>query len=908
MSSKIISVKIHKPSISLLSSNRIIKNEKIVHNYLIKKYSKFEYSYSLVCITNLIFNEQCRIVARFKDFLILDDMTEFHRRFYTKKELKRRLNKIFNFYEGYSKIFPNYIILPENKYLYRNIRKKQKMIDAFNQIKKEEEENRNSLKKEEKGEMVIFNKSIQESINRYHPSGTSFLFNSIISGFKKKNNDTDNDSNWNSLISISINKINDKLFNTNNNSFEYENDEAVLTSEKSLVNIVQLLNNKYDNIFNGNANHNQNDHLDNNNKNNENGKSNKIIKTNFEKIKQEKNKINKDTNISNQNKAKNNNKKNEKIIKENTNNNIILNITTPPKTSSPGQNKLVKKHNHQKSALNNNKKFISHKQAVSVSNNNGNNTIKIINNINNIIINDPNINKEMVININTNYFELNNTNLNTFNRINNNNNRNMNNKNVLIKKLIMGKSKNKEKSIKTGKEVVITKKLNHEQKNAINNTLEEKRMHTYSNQILNFENHHYNSNSNNIENSNIINNNFITIHNNTISHINTVKNNKTILRKNKNENRIVKGITEYRSIKINNIRNNGSIAKKKEKYNYLKNEISKKAYTINVENRKSQNKQLKKFEILIGTDSKNNIQNKKTLDILKTDGSLNYNFNSNYIKSNYNVNDLNNNSYSININDKNDYNGIKSSQIRSKLNKKILPRKQKTNSLHINKKNKNNFFSSLNNNYRVSKDLNSMKMNNQGNNNFVKDHIKSVTQVNLEAEAQKNSKILSYKGSKEVSKNKPKKVSAKEMQAKYHKFMLGNKIIHGSYDTSNRFHLFKKFHYLYNNNNANNNSINNTINISHKKILDKKSPFKFNNIFNTPANMLMNKNASNINSFNTIDHSYNNYEKIYKGKIQLHKKEPINDKKRNLFYRINGLKNKIFISDTNNRKMKYVKK
>ena len=902
-----ISVKIHKPSISFLSSNKIIKNEKTVHYYLITKYSKFEYSYSLVCITNLIFNEQCRIVARFKDFLILDDMTEFLRRFYTKKELKKRLNKIFNFYEGYSKIFPNYMILPENKYLYRNIRKKQKMIDAFNQIKKEEEDNRKSLKKEEKGEMVIFNKSIQESINRYHPSGTSFLFNSILSGFKKKNNGTDNDSNWNSLISISVNKINDKIFNTNNNSFEFENEEDTLNSENSLVNIVQLLNQKYDNIIDVKLNHNQNGQLD-NNKNNDNGKSNnnRIIKKNYEKVKQDKNLNNKDTNSSNQNKTKINNQKSDKICKENTNNNIIFNITTPPKASSPGQNKLIKKHNHQKSALNNNKKFISHKQAVSVSNNNANNTIKIINNINNIIINDPNINKEMIININTNYFELNNTNLNTFNRINNNNNRTMNNKNILIKKLKSSKSKNKEKSIKTGKEVVITKKINHEQKNLINNTLEEKRMHTYTNQILNFENHHYNSNSNNIENNKIINNNFITIHNNTISHINTAKNNKAILRKHKNENRIVKGITEYRSININNIRNNGSINKNRDKYNYLKNEINKKAYTINAENRRFQNKQIKKLEILIGADSKNNIKNKKTLDTLKIDGNINNNFNSNYIKK-Y-TNDLNNNSYNININDKNDNIGIKSTQIRSKLNKKILPRKQKTNSLLINKKNKNNFFSSLNNNYRISKDLNSMKMSNQGNNNLVKDHIKCVTQVNLDSETQKNQKMLSYKGSKEVSKNKPKKISAKEMQKKYHKFMLGNKIIHGSYDTSNRLHLFKKFHYLYNNNNPNNNTINNTTNISHKKILDKKSPFKFNNIINTPANMLMDKNTSNINSFNTIGHSSNNYEKIYKGKIQLHKKDPINDKKRNLFYRINGLKNKIFISDTNNTKMKYLKK
>ena len=209
MSSRMISVKIHKPSISFFKSNKIYAKEKTVHNYLLSKYSRFEYSYALVCINNLIFNEQCRIVARFKDYLILDDMTEFLRRFYTKKELNRRLIKIFNFYESYSKIFPNYMILAENKYLYKNIRKKQKMIDAFNQIKKEEEENRKSLKKGDKGEVVIFNESIQESINRYRPSGASFLFSSIISGFMKNNTSTNNDSNWNSLISISVNKIND---------------------------------------------------------------------------------------------------------------------------------------------------------------------------------------------------------------------------------------------------------------------------------------------------------------------------------------------------------------------------------------------------------------------------------------------------------------------------------------------------------------------------------------------------------------------------------------------------------------------------------------------------------------------------------------------------------------------------
>ena len=36
---------------------------------------------------------------------------------------------MFEFYEKYSKVFPNYVILPENKYLFKNIEKKQRIID-----------------------------------------------------------------------------------------------------------------------------------------------------------------------------------------------------------------------------------------------------------------------------------------------------------------------------------------------------------------------------------------------------------------------------------------------------------------------------------------------------------------------------------------------------------------------------------------------------------------------------------------------------------------------------------------------------------------------------------------------------------------------------------------------------------
>lgn len=41
---------------------------------------------------------------------------------------------MYEFYEKFSKVFPNYVTLPENKYLFKNIEKKQRIIDEKNRI------------------------------------------------------------------------------------------------------------------------------------------------------------------------------------------------------------------------------------------------------------------------------------------------------------------------------------------------------------------------------------------------------------------------------------------------------------------------------------------------------------------------------------------------------------------------------------------------------------------------------------------------------------------------------------------------------------------------------------------------------------------------------------------------------
>ena len=85
--------------------------------------------YNVKIINDIIYNESTHIVSIFKDYLIYDDVSEFLKRPYTAIEAKQRLPKIFEFYDKYSRVFPNYVILPESKYMFKNIERKQRVID-----------------------------------------------------------------------------------------------------------------------------------------------------------------------------------------------------------------------------------------------------------------------------------------------------------------------------------------------------------------------------------------------------------------------------------------------------------------------------------------------------------------------------------------------------------------------------------------------------------------------------------------------------------------------------------------------------------------------------------------------------------------------------------------------------------
>lgn len=118
-------------SITKQALKPIAKPQDLIMNNLGKKYGDCHVEFeNLKVINDLIYNEQTHVVSIFKDYLILDDINEFLKRFYNgETESQVRLPKLCEFYSKYSQVFPNFVALPESKYMFRNIQRKQRLID-----------------------------------------------------------------------------------------------------------------------------------------------------------------------------------------------------------------------------------------------------------------------------------------------------------------------------------------------------------------------------------------------------------------------------------------------------------------------------------------------------------------------------------------------------------------------------------------------------------------------------------------------------------------------------------------------------------------------------------------------------------------------------------------------------------
>ena len=166
-------------------------NIKLLKNY----HENYNVDYNKLMINNIMWNAKYHIVSLFKDYLIFDELAEFFNEYNTKKNSINKLKDLFSYYNESSFIFPNYTALPESKYIYKNIIKKQRVIDEQENLE-ELKLKQNKLKDKRKNlfydfyndngyESKFFNSTVYNSILK--PSGS--LIKILFGIDNKKYND-----------------------------------------------------------------------------------------------------------------------------------------------------------------------------------------------------------------------------------------------------------------------------------------------------------------------------------------------------------------------------------------------------------------------------------------------------------------------------------------------------------------------------------------------------------------------------------------------------------------------------------------------------------------------------------------------------------------------------------------------
>ena len=421
--------------------------EKYIHKYFISFYKNSKNDYNIRMIEDILNNESTHVVAEFKDYLIWGDITEFLQKSYNIQECRKYLPKIYEYYNSCSVIFPNYVTLHESKYIYKSIRKKQKVIDN----QQEQEEKKEKMKKGDinlEDEQFFSSKTFNSILDQTNTSNVKLFFglkdnkeidadetpNNIVTKLEEaekdamqrkmnlmKNkrkpildNNTDNNINENTISNSNFHNtiingskiyIKNKILKERNKNKNKGNVHYLSTQKKSIIQI----NNSNMNIKNINNNNNSgqiriNSYISKNSIKNENDISKMHIKSSIS---------NTDTENDNNNKANSNISNNNYItfygnkfshLKQKSNSKILAenNYLKPHqiyiRNSGNHSNKNIKKQYI--NALFPTKNIIS----KIFLNNNNNSILKqnSFNFINKKIANNKNINNENINNININ--------------------------------------------------------------------------------------------------------------------------------------------------------------------------------------------------------------------------------------------------------------------------------------------------------------------------------------------------------------------------------------------------------------------------------------------------------------------------------------------------------------------------
>ena len=135
-----------------------------VANELSKKYANQRAGYDKIIINDIIKNRSTHITSVFKEYLVFDEPIEFLKRYYEIYECQHKVVKLAEFHNSYFKVFPNFINIPERYYMYKNIERKQRVIDdkQYRIL-----ENRQKLRQKSKSFSEMFDESYAKHISLF---------------------------------------------------------------------------------------------------------------------------------------------------------------------------------------------------------------------------------------------------------------------------------------------------------------------------------------------------------------------------------------------------------------------------------------------------------------------------------------------------------------------------------------------------------------------------------------------------------------------------------------------------------------------------------------------------------------------------------------------------------------------
>jgi hypothetical protein len=192
-------------------------NRRLNYNILLNKWTSSQKNYNKNIVEDLIMCKKSTFVSKFREIMVEECSEEMLKRYYSEKESVNRLLKITAYFEENLRVFANLCLHYENKYIFKNIYEKQKLIDRYEINSKKTQTLSNA-----ENYLSFFTDEIIQEIDAEPTIQLNQEVTKVIPITKNKNNNNYNNND-------SLNELIQFIFwaerNTDNQTNEYSNEK-----------------------------------------------------------------------------------------------------------------------------------------------------------------------------------------------------------------------------------------------------------------------------------------------------------------------------------------------------------------------------------------------------------------------------------------------------------------------------------------------------------------------------------------------------------------------------------------------------------------------------------------------------------------------------------------------------------